>query len=342
MRRLPGAPLNERYGADGNFSRAWHRWFDKVSEIVNERMGVAGSYVPGNLVIFNSEGGPADSGKAPPDGAIVGTTDAQTLANKTLTTPTIANFTNANHDHRSTGGGGVLDHGLALGGLIDDDHTQYALLAGRSGGQALTGGTGASQNLTLSSTSSATKGDIQHDSRLIATGAGRLWRDFNKTLQPLPSGAAAPNVYTIAGITYEWRGFAGSGPVERVEAVTEIDHDWAEATAIKPHVHLVFNSAAGGVVKLSLTYVWSNVSSNALSQTTISATITSPGIVGACRKLEFPDIAGTGFAIGSQFRVVVSRDSSDTEDTYSGAVLLDTIGVHGQVDSNGSREVGAK
>lgn len=53
----------------------------------------------------------------------------------------------------------ITDHG-ALAGLTDDDHTQYALLAGRSGGQTLIGGTAASNNLTLESTSNATKGSI--------------------------------------------------------------------------------------------------------------------------------------------------------------------------------------
>lgn len=53
----------------------------------------------------------------------------------------------------------AIDHGT-LQGLADDDHSQYALLAGRTGGQSLTGGTASSNNLTLSSTSNATKGKI--------------------------------------------------------------------------------------------------------------------------------------------------------------------------------------
>jgi hypothetical protein len=51
-----------------------------------------------------------------------------------------------------------VDHG-SLAGLADDDHTQYALLAGRSGGQTLIGGTDASDDLTLQTTSDGTKGD---------------------------------------------------------------------------------------------------------------------------------------------------------------------------------------
>jgi len=54
--------------------------------------------------------------------------------------------------------GGVHHGGLA--GLGDDDHTQYALLAGRAGGQTLIGGTASGDDLTFESTSHASKGNI--------------------------------------------------------------------------------------------------------------------------------------------------------------------------------------
>ena len=41
------------------------------------------------------------------------------------------------------------DHGVSLDGLTDDDHTQYALLEGRFGGQTLKGDTNGGGNLTL-------------------------------------------------------------------------------------------------------------------------------------------------------------------------------------------------
>ncbi len=58
-----------------------------------------------------------------------------------------------------SGGPGATDHG-ALTGLADDDHTQYALLAGRSGGQQIYGGTASGNDLTIRTTSNATKGTI--------------------------------------------------------------------------------------------------------------------------------------------------------------------------------------
>lgn len=45
-------------------------------------------------------------------GSVVGTTDTQTLTNKTLTTPTIGSFVNATHTHADVAGGGILNVSL--------------------------------------------------------------------------------------------------------------------------------------------------------------------------------------------------------------------------------------
>jgi hypothetical protein len=62
--------------------------------------------------------------------------------------------------------GGETDHGLGTG-LGDDDHAQYALLAGRAGGQTLKGGTAAGEDLVLQSTAHATKGAIRGEETII-------------------------------------------------------------------------------------------------------------------------------------------------------------------------------
>jgi len=54
---------------------------------------------------------------------------------------------------------GALNHS-GLANLAADSHSQYALLAGRTGGQTLVGGTASSENLNLQSTSHATKGRV--------------------------------------------------------------------------------------------------------------------------------------------------------------------------------------
>lgn len=75
-------------------------------------------------------------------GALVGTTDTQTLTNKTLTsptinsptitTPTIASFVNATHTHAAAASGGTIAHSALSGLTTGDDHTQYQLESGKS------------------------------------------------------------------------------------------------------------------------------------------------------------------------------------------------------------------
>ena len=50
-------------------------------------------------------------------GSVVGTTDTQTLTNKTLTTPTIGSFANATHGHTAAASGGTLTAGAVYYGF---------------------------------------------------------------------------------------------------------------------------------------------------------------------------------------------------------------------------------
>lgn len=63
------------------------------------------------------------------------------------------------------------DHGL-LGGLSDDDHAIYALLAGRAGGQTLIGDTDANGDLILQSTANAARGDVIVDAAQLRAPSG--------------------------------------------------------------------------------------------------------------------------------------------------------------------------
>lgn len=60
------------------------------------------------------------------------------------------------------------NHG-ELTGLSDDDHSQYVLLAGRSGGQTIIGDTVSSGNLTLQSTTHAVRGQVRANDPIFNT-----------------------------------------------------------------------------------------------------------------------------------------------------------------------------
>lgn len=68
--------------------------------------------------VLIGNGASAFTTKTNPSGAFVGDTDAQTLTNKTLTTPTIGSFTNANHDHSNSAGGGTLNASVIAAGTL--------------------------------------------------------------------------------------------------------------------------------------------------------------------------------------------------------------------------------
>ncbi len=96
--------------------RPFLQWLIEAFTRINNKLDIlaAGS---GNVPVINSDGELEDTGKAVPGGSFVGTSDTQTLTNKTLTTPTIANFTNSQHDHADAAGGGEisLDYAWPIG-----------------------------------------------------------------------------------------------------------------------------------------------------------------------------------------------------------------------------------
>ncbi len=95
-----------------------------INDLDTEKIGALPGSGENNIVVIDNEEKVKDSGKPIPSGDVVGSTDTQTLSNKTLTTPAIGNFSNANHDHSDAASGGAVDHG-GLSGLGDDDHSQY-------------------------------------------------------------------------------------------------------------------------------------------------------------------------------------------------------------------------
>lgn len=92
-------------------------------------------------------------------------------------TPTTDNFLVSNADAWASRTPAQARTHMGLGTIAVEAEVNYALLAGRSGGQTLTGGTAGSNKLILRSTSNATKGSVELDeaggkTTLILSSAG--------------------------------------------------------------------------------------------------------------------------------------------------------------------------
>lgn len=171
IKTLKERPININTGFKSfrNLTDAPHSYKDQANKIVSVKADETG------LEFTDNTGGGGTWGSI--TGTLSDQTDLQSALNakqNNITLGTTAQYFRGDlslatfpTDNTSfTNGAGYitgisgLDHN-SLGNLtVGDAHTQYALLAGRSGGQTLIGGTASGNNLTLRSTSNATKGSI--------------------------------------------------------------------------------------------------------------------------------------------------------------------------------------
>jgi hypothetical protein len=179
------------------------------------------------------------------------TDSTQTLSGKTLTTPTIASFVNANHDHQGAAGGGKLDHGLALTGLSDDDHPAYALLAGNAVRNVVSGtfdfGTGGVLLPLAAVPAQTTNGSVVWDSNdfllTVGTGTGRKTMVDTDSTQTLSGKTlTTPTIASFANATHNHQDAAGGGTLDHGLALTGLSDDDHPAYA------LLAGSAARNVV----------------------------------------------------------------------------------------------
>lgn len=233
---------------------------------------------------------------------------------------------------------GELDHGeLNALSLLDDDHTQYPLSIGRSGGQTLVGGSGSEDNLILQSTSDATKGAVVF--------ADPPWEDLNiggPSLGGPASGRPTITEITATGGVATGIYTLGFDVGEKASGVLEIPHSYKSGTPLYFHLHWLGAVAPSGVDKVKWQLDYSIIPYDTPFPVPTPIVIETNYDAQYERvDSDFPAIACATCQMGDQFAFTLTRIAASADD-YAGLALLLTAGFHYSSDTIGSRGVTTK
>lgn len=325
---MPPVPREPLIGSNGRMSSQWERWIQQIQRILSFSGGIA-------WAIVNKAASKLSDIETRTHAmlqSVLGWVNDADIAQ-------VRHISNANgkkwEDHVDITDGNPhgTDHHM-LDGLADDDHSQYLLLAGRTGQRAVT-------PLVFGSETDNTTFEV--DGTPLFNGAATNWNDINKSLLPLSTGANVPTIIAVNGATHiKVRAFNGIGTLNELGEGCEILHDYKEGTDIHPHLHWAATTSAVGNVKWQLAYMWVDRNGTFSGETVTSVTVATSGVAWQEQRTDFPVISGTGKHIGSRFQFVLFRDPSDVADTYGADAAAFDFGIHFERDTIGSRQITAK
>lgn len=200
-----------------------------------------------------------------------------------------------------------------------------------------------SNGITLSKGSSNNKIVIDTVNSIRLYGLSTVYNIISPNLILLPTGGSGPDITVYNGGNLRSYEFVTS-TLKELNMMFTLPNSYKEGSNITIRLHLYNNATnSSGAVLFKSRYVWSNINTSSVTETTISNTITI--IVGSNNSntvIDFPVITGTGKTIGSVVSCNIYRDPTDVIDTYIPSVWLKGIEIIYEIDALGSNTSSSK
>lgn len=240
----------------------------------------------------------------------------------------------------------VPDHG-SLGGLTDDDHSQYVLANGTRDINYNSG------DFQIGDVTGGNYAQFELDGTIELVGNATVWDDLRITAGGFDfPGVADPTLipYDIAGggtnvYLYE---FAKN---DFVTVVAQIPHGYKEASDIKVHIHWTPGpngvGESGNLVGWKVLYSWANIDGAFGALTTADLSDACAGTNHLHQMTPEVTISGTLKTISSMLVCNVTRTDTGADDTWAGSgtgnlpIFLE-IDFHFEIDTIGSRAATTK
>ena len=184
---------------------------------------------------------------------------------------------------------------------------------------------------------------FEADGTLLFTGAATVFKDINIGAGTLsgPPGKQ-PGIVNFVDEAGADTGIATFGLAvgEGLSGFFEIQHDYKEGSNITFHVHWQGIAVpAGGTdnVQFQLTYTVSK-NNETLDAVTVITAETAINVRYDSKVTAFTIITGTNFNIEDQFIFTLERIAASA-DEYGGEALIQTVGIHYEVNTVGSRQI---
>ena len=201
-------------------------------------------------------------------------------------------------------------------------------------------------DLKVSANDATNFSKFETDGTLEFNGTATVWRDINlgsaMLAKPSSSQPDTDEFKDSAGADtgIETYSFAVG---EKVSGSFEMQHDYKQGSDFTFHLHWQGIAAPTGTdnVQWRLTYTLMRDGTTLDAVTIIDSPDATIDTQYMAVRNDFAAITGTNYKIGDQFLFTLERVAA-TGDAYAGDALIATAGIHYQIDTIGSRQIGTK